>query len=109
MLSAGLLAYSAKAIVLNERAAPAVVSFDVERSIIEDPVGREQMRKKRDNTVGIDIVNPVRISTCVLFFFSFLANTLHSKILASTGSTAHSEPLNSQLLSPLTLAAVTPG
>ncbi|KAJ9249453.1 hypothetical protein DTO207G8_6720 [Paecilomyces variotii] len=62
VLSAGLLAYSAKAVVLNERAVPAVVSFDVERSIIEDPVRREQMRKKRDNTVGIDIVNPQDLS-----------------------------------------------
>ncbi|KAL1874175.1 hypothetical protein Plec18167_006110 [Paecilomyces lecythidis] len=61
LLSASLLAYSAEAIVLNERAVPAVVSFDVQRSVIEDPVRRlhqEQSRQKRDKTLSFDIVNP---------------------------------------------------
>ncbi|GAD93898.1 aspartic-type endopeptidase (OpsB), putative [Paecilomyces variotii No. 5] len=61
LLSASVLAYSTEAIVLNERAVPAVVSFDVQRNIIEDPVRRvhqERSLRKRDNTLNIDIVNP---------------------------------------------------
>lgn len=85
LLSASLLAYSAEAIILNERAVPAVVSFDVQRSVIEDPVRRlhqEQSRQKRDKTLSYDIVNPVCIApwhSCrflLVFFSFFLSNTI---------------------------------
>jgi hypothetical protein len=68
LLLLGLSWQSANAIVLTKREDPAVVGFNLERRKYADPVRREQLRRKRDDTVSIDIVNPVCLPARIFSF-----------------------------------------
>lgn len=46
-------------LTLHQRDVPAVVSLDIKRSIISDPVARDRVRRKRDKTIGQTLDNEV--------------------------------------------------
>ncbi|KAF7126161.1 hypothetical protein CNMCM5793_002583 [Aspergillus hiratsukae] len=51
-------------LTLHERDVPAVVSLDIKRSIISDPVARDRVRRKRDKTIGQTLDNEESLYFC---------------------------------------------
>ncbi|EAW15847.1 pepsin-like aspartic protease [Aspergillus fischeri NRRL 181] len=51
-------------LTLHQRDIPAVVSLDIKRSIISDPVARDRVRRKRDKTIGQTLDNEETLYFC---------------------------------------------
>lgn len=60
-LAVSLALRGACALSIHRRDVPSVVSLDIQRKDIADPVGRDQARRKRDLTVGQRLDNEVCI------------------------------------------------
>ncbi|KAL3468965.1 aspartic peptidase domain-containing protein [Aspergillus californicus] len=56
--------YSSGALMLRQRDAPAVVTLDIQRNEVPDPVVRDQIRRKRDNTILQTIDNEETLYFC---------------------------------------------
>lgn len=48
-------------LTLHRRDNPAVVTLDIQRKDVADPVARDRMRRKRDKTVSQNLDNEVRL------------------------------------------------
>lgn len=51
--------HGASALTLQRRNVPSVVPLDIQRKDVADPAGRDQARRKRDQTVGQRLDNEV--------------------------------------------------
>ena len=71
-LAVDLLIPGAYALTLHRREIPSIVTLNIQRKDILDPVGRDRVRRKRDNTVGQRLDNEVPQCSCCFFFFLFL-------------------------------------
>ena len=69
-LAVDLLIPGAYALTLHRREIPSIVTLNIQRKDILDPVGRDRVRRKRDNTVGQRLDNEVPQCSCCFFFFS---------------------------------------
>lgn len=58
-LAVSLALRRACALKIHRRDVPSVVTLDIQRKDIADPVGRDQARRKRDLTVGQRLDNEV--------------------------------------------------
>lgn len=59
LLSTSLLSLGADALTLRKRDALAVIALDTERSDVDDPVGRDLLRRRSGHTVGQSLDNKV--------------------------------------------------
>ncbi|KAL5366684.1 aspartic peptidase domain-containing protein [Aspergillus floccosus] len=64
LLAASLLWQSTGAITLHRRELPAVVTLDIKRKDVTDPVQRDRIRRKRDKTVSQDLDNEQTLYFC---------------------------------------------
>lgn len=60
LLSAYVLLLGADALTLRKRDAPSVIALDTERSDIDDPVGRDVLRRRDGHTVSQSLDNKVQ-------------------------------------------------
>ena len=66
-LAVDLLIPRAHALTLRRREIPSIATLNIQRNDVLDPVGRDRVRRKRDNTVGQRLDNEV--PQCRFFFF----------------------------------------
>ncbi|KAL4898452.1 putative aspartic-type endopeptidase opsB [Aspergillus ambiguus] len=64
LLVAALVGQSASSLTLHKREVPAVVSLDIKRKDVTDPVARDRTRRKRDKTVSQDLDNEETLYFC---------------------------------------------
>ena len=76
-LAVDLLIPGAYALTLHRREIPSIVTLNIQRKDILDPVGRDRVRRKRDNTVGQRLDNEV--PQCIWFSFLVFSHTSDSK------------------------------
>jgi len=60
LLLLATLALPALGLTLHQRDNPSVVTLDIARKDVADPVARDRMRRKRDKTVNQNLDNEVR-------------------------------------------------
>lgn len=58
-LAVSFAPHGASALTLHRRDVPSVVPLDIQRKDVADPAGRDQSRRKRDQTVGQSLDNEV--------------------------------------------------
>lgn len=63
-------------LTLHQRDVPAVVSLDIKRSIVSDPVVRDRVRRKRDKTISQTLDNAVSNVTHRKLTFRFISRTM---------------------------------